>query len=161
MCIFHCKLLETGSEKAISDQRWLLPARVSPENDELQDFSLRGDMQIGVFQNVLFSDECRFCLVLNDRRMPVYRRPGERYQQCNIRQTENFGGSSVMVWGGISFHGRTELVLVNNGRMTGARYIADILEPHVLPFGPLIGENFIYMHDNTRPHACLVEHSNN
>ncbi|KAL3281180.1 hypothetical protein HHI36_004398 [Cryptolaemus montrouzieri] len=43
--------LQTGSEKTISDQGWLLPARVSPESIELQDFSLRRNMQIGVFQN--------------------------------------------------------------------------------------------------------------
>ncbi|KAL3277559.1 hypothetical protein HHI36_012903 [Cryptolaemus montrouzieri] len=88
--------------------------------------------------------------------MPVYRRPGERYQQYNIRQTENFGGGLLRVWGGISFHSRTELVLVNKGTMTAARYIADILEPRVVPFGPLNGENFIYMHDNARPHAARV-----
>ncbi|KAL3280355.1 hypothetical protein HHI36_017844 [Cryptolaemus montrouzieri] len=40
--------------------------------------------------------------------------------------------------------------------MTAARYIADILEHHVVPFGPLIGENFIYMHDNARPRAARV-----
>jgi hypothetical protein len=32
---------------------------------------------IGDWQNVMFSDESRFCLYANDRRMPVYRRPGE------------------------------------------------------------------------------------
>ncbi|KAL3288847.1 hypothetical protein HHI36_003294 [Cryptolaemus montrouzieri] len=111
---------------------------------------------ISEWSNDLFSDESRFCLVSNDRRMPVYGRPGERYQQCNIRQTENFGGGSVVMWGGIYFHGRTELVLVNNRRMTAARYIADILELHVVPFGALIGENFIYMHDNAQPHAARV-----
>ncbi|KAL3276503.1 hypothetical protein HHI36_011883 [Cryptolaemus montrouzieri] len=40
--------------------------------------------------------------------------------------------------------------------MTAARYIADILEPHVVLFGSLIGENFIYMRDNAWPHAARV-----
>jgi hypothetical protein len=32
---------------------------------------------------------------------------------------DNFGGGSVMVWGGINWTGRTELVVVPGGSMTG------------------------------------------
>ncbi|RZC40183.1 HTH 38 domain containing protein [Asbolus verrucosus] len=52
--------------------------------------------------NVMFSDESKFCLYANDRRMPVYRRPGKRYLQCNFVYDVNFGRGSVMVWGTIS-----------------------------------------------------------
>jgi hypothetical protein len=52
---------------------------------------------IGDWQNVMFSDESRFCLYANDRRMPVYRRPGERYLQCNFVPNVNYGGGSIMV----------------------------------------------------------------
>jgi hypothetical protein len=55
------------------------------------------------WSNVLFTDESRFCLNTSDRRVPVYRREGERYLQCNFRETENFGGGSVMVWGVIRY----------------------------------------------------------
>jgi transposase len=108
------------------------------------------------WSNVMFTDESRFCLYASDRRMPVYRRPGERHCQCNFRQLESFGGGSVMVWGGISFQGRTELVPINEGRMTAHRYITDILEPHVIPYGPFIGDNFLLMHDNARPHVARI-----
>lgn len=108
------------------------------------------------WSNVLFTDESRFCLYASDRRIPVYRRPGERYFQCNFRQKENFGGGSIMVWGGISFHGRTELVAVNGGRLTADRYIRDILEPHVIAYGPFVGDNFIFMDDNARPHVARI-----
>lgn len=114
------------------------------------------DWDLAQWSNVLFSDESRFCLYSSDRRMPVYRRPGERHSQCNFRNTESFGGGSIMVWGGISYHGRTELVAVNHGRMTGDRYIRDILEPHVIPYGPFIGDNFTFMHDNARPHVARI-----
>jgi hypothetical protein len=70
----------------------------------------------------------------NDRRVLVLRRPGERYAQCNIRGVDKFGGGSLMVWGGISFNGRTQLVIVRNGSMTAARYRDDIIVPHVLPY---------------------------
>jgi hypothetical protein len=61
-----------------------------------------------------------------------------------------------MVWGGISMEARTELVVVNGGAMTANRYIRDILEPHVVPFAPLIGNDSILMHDNARPHIAQI-----
>jgi transposase len=88
---------------------------------------------IGDWQNVMFADESRFCLYANDRRMPVYRRPGERYLQCNFVPNVNCGGGSVMVWGAISVQGRTELVSLRGALMTAVRYITDILDPHVIP----------------------------
>lgn len=112
--------------------------------------------QIEDWAKVLFSDESRFCLFSNDRRNLVYRRPGERYSQCNMVGTVSYGGGSVMVWGGISLEGRTDLVLLNDGRLTAHRYITDILEPHVVPFAPFIGDDFMLMHDNARPHIARV-----
>lgn len=108
------------------------------------------------WSNVMFSDESRFCLFSDDRRRRVYRRPGERYAQCNIVETVSYGGGSVMVWGGISTDARTDLVVVTGGRMTADRYIRDILEPHVVPYAPFIGEEMLFMHDNARPHVARV-----
>jgi hypothetical protein len=51
---------------------------------------------------------------------------------------------------------RTELVVVNGGAMTANRYIRDILEPHVVPFAPFIGNDSILMHDNARPHIAQI-----
>jgi hypothetical protein len=106
--------------------------------------------------NVLFTDESRFCLYTSDRRIPVYRRDGERYSQVNIRPSTNFGGGSIMLWGGISFRGHTELVSINGGSLTADRYIRDVLEPHVLPYAPFVGNDFRLMHDNARPHVARV-----
>ena len=36
------------------------------------------------WENVMFSDESRFCFCSNDRRIPVNIRPGKRYFQCNF-----------------------------------------------------------------------------
>jgi hypothetical protein len=108
------------------------------------------------WQNVIFSDESRFCLYANDRRMLVYRRPGERYLQCNFVPNVDYGGGSVMVWGAISVQVRTELVSLRGARLTDVRYITGILDPQVIPYGPFIGTNFVYMHDNTRPHVARV-----
>lgn len=35
---------------------------------------------------------------------------------------------------------------IDKGSLTAQRYLEDIFEPHVMPFGPLIGERFTLMH---------------
>ena len=62
--------------------------------------------------NILFTDESRFHLDSSDGRSRVYRRVGERYTDACVIQRQSFGGGSVMVWGGITAHGRTPLVVV-------------------------------------------------
>lgn len=106
--------------------------------------------------NVLFTDESRFCLYTSDRRIPVYRRDGERYFQCNIRPSTNFGGGSIMLWGGIASRAHTDLVRLDRGSLNADRYIRDILEPHVVPYAPFVGDNFLLMHDNARPHVARI-----
>jgi len=108
------------------------------------------------WERVLWSDESRFCLYNSDRRVRVYRRPNERYAQCNFQNTRLFGGGSVMFWGGISLTARTDLVVINNGSLTADRYIREILQDHVIPFAPYIGENFLFQHDNARPHVAQI-----
>jgi transposase len=48
-----------------------------------------------------------------------------------VLEWDRFGGS-VMVWGGVSQHHRTELVIVGN--LNSVRYRLDILLHHVVPF---------------------------
>jgi len=103
---------------------------------------------------VLFTDESRVALYSSDMRGRVYRRPNERFAQVNMREVVPFGGGSVMVWGGISLSGPTELHILDGGTLTAARYITDILEPYVVPYAPFIGPSFLLMHDNARPHTA-------
>jgi hypothetical protein len=63
----------------------------------------------------------------------VYRRVGERYADACVIQRQSFGGGSVMVWGGITAHGRTPLVVVPRN-LTGIRYRDEIVQPYVIPF---------------------------
>ena len=108
----------------------------------------------GHWGNVLFSDESRFCLYSNDKRLKVFRRPGERYAQCNFKTSVSYGGGSVMVWGGINLEAKTELIFIE--RLTADQYITEILQPHVVPFAPFIGNDFLFMHDNAKPHVARV-----
>lgn len=108
------------------------------------------------WRRVLFTDESRFCVNFVDGRQKMWRYRGERYNPTNFTETVAYGGGSVMVWGGISLGARTELVFIENGSLTALRYISEILEPHVMPFAPFIGDDFVFMHDNARPHTARV-----
>ncbi|KAI4886070.1 hypothetical protein NFI96_023020 [Prochilodus magdalenae] len=65
-----------------------------------------------------------YCCYLStcDRYDRLWRRRGECYAACNIIQHDWFGGGSVMVWGGISLEGRTDLYRLDNGTLTAIRY---------------------------------------
>ena len=108
------------------------------------------------WSTVMFSDESRFSLRSPDGRERVWRRVGERFASCCIAPKTPFGGGSVMVWAGISFYGRTELVVIERGSMTADRYIRECLEDHVVPYAPFVGDQFLFMHDNARPHVAQV-----
>ena len=70
--------------------------------------------QVHHLRPVLFTDESQFNLSWYDRRARVWRSTGERYQACNIVQHDRFDSGSVMVWGGISLEGRTDLHVLNH-----------------------------------------------
>jgi hypothetical protein len=61
-----------------------------------------------------------------------------------------------MIWTGISLEAHTDLVFVENGAMTAHRYILECVESHVVPYAPFIGENFLFMDDNARPHMTRI-----
>jgi hypothetical protein len=50
--------------------------------------------------------------VLSDGRVGIYRRRRERFADRCVKQTDRFGGGGVMVWGGISDVGKTNLKIV-------------------------------------------------
>ena len=54
-----------------------------------------------------------------------------------------YGGGGVMVWAGVCTDARTELVFVENGRLTADRYINECLADHVVPFGQFVDDNFV------------------
>lgn len=108
------------------------------------------------WSKVLFSDECRILLNQIDGRQSIYRRKGERYIQTNFETTVAYGGGSIMVWAGICLGARTDLVVIDRGSLTADRYIREVLEENVVPFAPYIGDDFVFMQDNARPHTARV-----
>lgn len=68
-----------------------------------------------------------------------------------------------MVWAGISLEAKTEIVFItgpgtrrNAGGLTARRYIEEILANHVVPLAENIGDEFILMQDNARPHTARI-----
>ncbi len=82
--------------------------------------------------NVLFSDESRFCLKRTDGRILVWRRRGERNARACTVPKKAFYGCSVMMWGGMTAAGKTQLVVVD-GNLNSRQYIDEIVRPVVVP----------------------------
>ncbi|GFV35386.1 transposable element Tcb2 transposase [Trichonephila clavipes] len=75
-----------------------------------------------------------------------------------VHESVRFGGGRVLVYGVISIDGRTDLYIIRDGPLTARRYRDEILRPIVVPYAAAIGDDFILMDDNCRPHrANLVE----
>jgi hypothetical protein len=72
-----------------------------------------------------------------------------------VQEGHRFGQGSVMVWGGISIDGRTDLVVVC-GNLTAAVYFEQILLQHVLVAAYGVGHDFVLMHDNARAHVARI-----
>ena len=61
-----------------------------------------------------------------------------------------------MMWGGISYKVRIELIFINGDALTASRYIEEFLIEHMVPYTPRIGEEFLLMLHNDRPHAARI-----
>ncbi|GFS50662.1 transposable element Tcb2 transposase [Trichonephila clavipes] len=110
------------------------------------------------WSNVLFSHESRFSVHPNNRRIFIWRECGSSNNPASVHESVRFGGGGVLVHGSISIDGRTDLYNIRDGPLTARRYSDEILRPIVVPYAAAIGDDFILMDDNCRPHrANLVE----
>nr|KAG5688406.1 hypothetical protein BaRGS_026674 [Batillaria attramentaria] len=100
------------------------------------------------WQNVLFSDESRFCIDHADGRVRVWRRRGDRYADNCVVENNAWGGPSLMLWGAIGHNQVLGPVIFQGlgpGRgngITAQRYMDQVLHPHVLPFFRHTGTGF-------------------
>ena len=80
-------------------------------------------------------------------------RRGERFADVCVVERDRFGGGSVMVWGGIAYGIKSQLIIVA-GNMTAVRYRGEILRPVAVPL--VQQRNLILQQDNARPHVARV-----
>ncbi|GFV58604.1 transposable element Tc1 transposase [Trichonephila clavipes] len=110
------------------------------------------------WSNVLFSDESRFSVHPDNRRIFIWRDRGSRNNPAFVDESVRFGGGGVLVYSGISIDGRTDLYIIRDGPLTARRYRDEIFRPIVVSYAEAIADYFILMDDNCRPHrAYLVE----
>ncbi|GFU79719.1 transposable element Tcb2 transposase [Trichonephila clavipes] len=67
-----------------------------------------------------------------------------------------YRGGGILVWAGISLGGHTDLHVFQGGTVTGLRYRDETLDPYVRPYAAAIGNDFILMDDNARPHRARI-----
>lgn len=107
------------------------------------------------FKKVLWSDESKFEIFGNRRRVFVRRSADERMLPECLIPTVKHGGGSVLVWGCFSYAGTGDLVKID-GIMKKEEY-RRILEHNAVPSGlRLIGRGFQFMHDNDPKHTSKV-----
>ncbi|GFV36439.1 transposable element Tcb2 transposase [Trichonephila clavipes] len=88
----------------------------------------------------------------------IWRDRGSRNNPAFVHESVRFGSGGVLVNGGISIDGRTDLYIIRDGPLSARRYRDEILRPIVVPYAAAIGNDFILMDDNCRLHrANLVE----
>ncbi|UYV66649.1 K02A2.6-like, partial [Cordylochernes scorpioides] len=106
------------------------------------------------WHRVVFSEESRFCLSSDSRRVRVWRRRGERYNLAAIVERPTVRQRGIMVWGAIAYDSRSPLLRIQ-GTMTAQRYVDDVLRPVTLPYLQGV-PNALYQQDNARPHTARI-----
>ncbi|GFY09216.1 transposable element Tcb2 transposase [Trichonephila clavipes] len=85
------------------------------------------------WSNVLFSDESRFSVHPDNRRIFIWRDRGSRNNPAFVHESVIFGDGGVLVYGGISIDGRTDLYIIRDGTLTARRYRDEILRHIIVP----------------------------
>ncbi|UYV72732.1 hypothetical protein LAZ67_10000444 [Cordylochernes scorpioides] len=106
------------------------------------------------WHRVVFSDESRFCLSSDSRRVRVWRRRGEKSNPAAIVERPTVRQRGIMVWGAIAYDSRSPLLRIQ-GTMTAQRYVDDVLRPVTLPYLQGV-PNALYQQDNARPHTARI-----
>ncbi|GFS78910.1 transposable element Tcb2 transposase [Trichonephila clavipes] len=101
-----------------------------------------------------FSDESRFSVHPDNRRIFIWRDRVSRNNPAFVRESVRFGGGGVLVYDGISIEGCTNLYIIRDGPLTARRCRDEILRPTVVSYAASIGDDFILMDDNCRPHRA-------
>ncbi|GFW98036.1 transposable element Tcb2 transposase [Trichonephila clavipes] len=106
--------------------------------------------------SVLFTDESRFTMESDSGRLLIWREQRTRYHQSNTVERHSYRGGGILVWAGISLGGHTDLHVFHGGTVTGLRYRDETLDSYVRPYAAAIGNDFILMDDNARPHRARI-----
>lgn len=105
------------------------------------------------WDDVIWSDECKFNLFQSDGRCFVYRKDGTRLEDINLSPTVKFGGGSVIVWACFNTKGVGNLVFID-GIMDKQQYLS-ILVNNLSQSAEKIGiSDWIFQQDNDPKHTA-------
>lgn len=108
-------------------------------------------MQTGVGFSLAMSPGRTICRGKRDGSR-VYRTVGERYIDSCVRERNQYGGGSIMIWAGISLHTKTPMAPIHPN-LSAARYKKTILQPVAILHIKTYHET-VLKQDNTTPHAA-------
>lgn len=101
------------------------------------------------WHSVIFSDEKKWNLDGPDGNQFYWH---DKRKKKEVRLTRNFGGGSLMIWGGFGYNGKTPVCFVSS-KMNSQKYI-DLLDDALINYGDDIGgPNYIFQQDNASIHA--------
>ena len=102
------------------------------------------------WSNIIFSDEKCFVVDKKDSRKRCFRKK-ERFHQQNIH---HYGPKrSIMIWAAISADGKSDIIRFN-GNVTSRRYVAEALQPALIPFVNQHNRQMTFMHDKAPGHRA-------
>ena len=105
----------------------------------------------------MITDESRFTLEPDDKRIRIWREQGTRNQPQNIIEYHAFRGGSIMVWAGISLGYRTDQHIFKQGSVTAVLYRDEVLEQiFVRLYVVAVGPTFVLMDDDARSHRAAI-----
>ncbi|GFT37076.1 transposable element Tcb2 transposase [Trichonephila clavipes] len=86
------------------------------------------------WSQVLFTDESRFSLECDTRRVLVWMDRGTRNNPAFVCERSHYRRAGWMVWAGISIDGRMDLHIIRNGTLTGrrSRLVENMLEAETI-----------------------------
>ncbi|GBL94330.1 Transposable element Tcb1 transposase [Araneus ventricosus] len=102
--------------------------------------------------HVLFTDESRFNIQNDSRRVIIWREAGTGYRAPSIVEREHYRGGGLIVWAGIATNGPTDPYVIAGGFVTAVRYCDEFLHPLVWAFIAAMGTDAIFMDDNACRH---------
>ncbi|GFW16517.1 transposable element Tcb1 transposase [Trichonephila clavipes] len=86
----------------------------------------------------MFTDESRFALEPDDKRIRIWRKQGTRNQPQNITEHHAFRGRSIMVWAEILGY-RIDMHIFKRDSVTAVRYPDEVLEPIARLYAAVVG----------------------
>ncbi|KFM70504.1 hypothetical protein X975_15434, partial [Stegodyphus mimosarum] len=131
--------------------RVCVPLSVQSRGARLQWCQEHVNWNVSDWGNVMFTDESRFLLEPDDKRIRIWCEQRTHNQSQNITEHHTCRGRSIMVWAGISIGYRTDLHIFKRGSLMSVRYRDEVLELIVRLYTAAVGPTFVLMDGNAHP----------